>query len=141
MKKFIYLCAIMLLAFQTRTSAQGIHLSADSVTKLLCKKWEADYVLAQGKRINVPLSTSKIYLEFHKDGTFSAISGKPKVTEKGEWEYDVQNGTISMSVKGKDRRNIISLTKYHLAILPVEQVAVNDTSGTKLYFKVKPTTR
>jgi len=128
------------VAFQTRTYAQNIPLPADSVTKLLCKKWQVDYVLVQGKKTNMPSSTPKVYLQFYKDGTFSITSSKPKAFEKGEWEYDAQKGAIYMSVKGKDRKSIISLTKNHFVVLADDQVAIpTDSSGIEVYFKVKPT--
>jgi hypothetical protein len=141
MKKFMYICAITFLAFQTNTYAQNIHLPADSVTQLLCKKWQADYAFVQGKRVNMPPSTLKIYLEFHKDGTFSAIGGKPKTIEKGAWEYDAEKGAIFMTIQ-KDRKSIISLTKDQFAILADDQaVNLGDALRTMVYFKVKPTTR
>jgi len=141
MKKFIYVCAIALLVFQTRTYAQNIHLLADSVTKLLCKTWEVDYALVQGKKVNMPSSTPKIYIVFHKDGTCSAVGGKSKPSEKGRWEYDAQMGTIFMIVE-KERKSIISLTKTQFVVSADDQVAVpNDSLRIKVYFKVKPTTR
>jgi len=137
MKKFICLCAITLLAFQAHTYAQNIHLPADSVTKLLCKTWEVDYALVQGKKVTMPSSTPKIYLVFHKDGTCSAVGGKSKPGEKGRWEYDAQTGTISMIVE-KERKSIISLTKTQFVVSADDQDAVPDDSlRIKVYFKVK----
>ncbi|HVW12261.1 MAG TPA: hypothetical protein VHB54_00470, partial [Mucilaginibacter sp.] len=77
MKNFICACVITILAFQTIALAQSINLPADTVTKLLCKKWEIDYAVFQGQKIVMPSSTPKVYMEFYKDGTFSIIGGEP----------------------------------------------------------------
>ncbi len=142
MKKFIYVFVITLMAFQTRTSAQNMHLPADSVTTLLCKKWEIDYALIEGKKVDLPPSTPKAYIEFYKDATFSFTSNEPTFIEKGTWEYDTTKGTIFMIVEGKYRKEIISLTKYQFATYS-DDPASGPTNSSKIslkamvYFKIK----
>jgi len=137
MKNFIYICAIALMAFQTRTDAQNINLPADSVSRLLCKKWEMDYALASGKKVNTPAS-SLLYFEFYKDGTFSITGGKPKINAKGTWEYDSKKEMIFLSIAGKGIKTITSLTNDQFVVLADEQVpAQNDSLKAKIYFKVK----
>jgi len=137
MKNLICACAIALLAFQTRADAQNINLSADSVTKLLCKKWEMDYALASGKKVNTPAS-SLLYFEFSKDATFSITGGKPKINAKGTWEYDPKKGMIFLSIAGKGVKTITSLTNDQFVVLADEQVpAQNDSLKARIYFKVK----
>jgi hypothetical protein len=133
----------MFLAFQTPVYAQSPHLSADSITKLLCKKWELDYAIFQGNKIDYPSSKPKVYVEFYKEGTFLMSGDEPGGIEKGSWEYDAAKGTISMILtKEKDRKEILYLTKDQFAIFSddpardpnhPERVALK----AKVYFKVK----
>ncbi|MBS1532712.1 MAG: hypothetical protein JSU01_20585 [Bacteroidetes bacterium] len=141
MKNFICASVVIIMAFQTTAHAQNISLPADSVTKLLCKKWEMDYALVQGNRIDIPPSTPRAYVEFFKDGTFSMTMERSNNSEKGAWKYDSSNGKISMLI-GKDRKEIISLTKDQFAIFSDDPAsAPNDPQkvplNTKVYFKVK----
>lgn len=116
MKSFIYAFIITFLSFQTNAYAQDLKLSSDSVTKLLCKKWEVDYALFQGNKVDYPSSKPKAYMEFYKDGTFLMSGGEPGGVQKGTWEYDASKGTISILIEEKDRKEIMSLSKNQFAI-------------------------
>jgi hypothetical protein len=138
MKNFIYVCVITIFSFQTHTYAQNIHLPGDSVTKLLCKKWQVDYAFTEGKKLTIPPAAFEVSVEFYKDGTFSVAGGVPNAIEKGTWEYDAQKGTIFMIIVGKGRKNIISLTGDQFVIFADDAVPVpNDSLKIKVYFKVK----
>jgi hypothetical protein len=51
MKHLIYLSIIALICSSHPSFSQNINIPADSVTNLLCKKWEMDYVIANGMKI------------------------------------------------------------------------------------------
>jgi hypothetical protein len=142
MKIFMHLCALALLAFQIPANAQNIQQRADSVTTLLCKKWEIDYAMVEGKKVDIPPSTPKVYIEFYKDGTWSFTGDDSSLIEKGTWKYDASKGTIFMLMKGKDRKEIISLTKDQFATSADDPPSIPTDSSkialkAKVYFKVK----
>ncbi|MFI5161443.1 MAG: hypothetical protein ACHQHN_09205 [Sphingobacteriales bacterium] len=141
MKKFIYVCAALLLAFQLHTFAQDIHVPADSVAKLLCKKWELDYIIFQGNKIDYPSSKPKAYIEFFKDGTLLMSGGQPTDVQKGTWEYDASKKTASMLIGEKGRKEIMELTMNQFAIFSDDPASDPDHPNrvslkAKVYFKV-----
>jgi hypothetical protein len=142
MKNFIYTCVIAILTFYTGAFAQNVNLTPDSVTKLLCKKWELDYALFQSNKIDYPSLKPKVYVEFFKDGTFLMTGGEPGSVQKGTWEYDASKGTISILIEEKDRKEIMSLTKNQFALFSDDPTSDPNHPErvplkAKVYFKVK----
>ena len=90
MKKIFFACILTLLLSGTQSFGQTINLSADSITTLLCKKWEVDYAIMGNMKIGRMPGATEINFEFNKDKTFLMTSTDPTDKTKGTWAYDTK---------------------------------------------------
>ncbi len=140
MKKIICIVVITFLLSHTNSFAQTINLSADSISTLLCKKWEVNYAIMGGMKIGHPSDAAEINLEFNKDKTFLMTSNdsKEKNKEKGTWVYDTKKKTIKLFLNGKNNATIISLKEEELIMLmDTKEATPNDPMELKIVYKIK----
>jgi len=135
------LCFVIIIIFffsNTRSFGQGINLSMDSITTLLCKKWEVDYSILGDMKLGRGPGAPEINYEFKKDKTYLATSDDPKDNTKGTWSYDPKKKIIKLIQNGKSRMSIISLKEEELIMLAdTSEATPDDTMNIKLVFKIK----
>ena len=138
MKKFICIIFISFLLLSTNSFSQTINLSTDSITTLLCKKWEVDYAMMGNMKIGRIPGATEINYEFNKDKTFLLTSKDPKDKTKGTWAYDTKKKIIKLTVNGKSNTTIISLKEGELIILAdTKEATPDDPMEIKLVYKIK----
>jgi hypothetical protein len=138
MKKIICISFISFLLSSTKLFSQSIDLPADSVTTLLCKKWEVNYALIGNMKISsIPGATEIIY-EFNKDKTFLMTSNDAKDKTKGDWSYDEERKIIKLNINGKNSTSIISLKEGEFVMLAdTKEATPDDPMAIKLVYKIK----
>lgn len=77
MKKIVFAGIFVSLLSGTQSFGQTINLSTDSITTLLCKKWEVDYSIMGDMKIGRMPGATEINFEFNKDKTFFLTSNDP----------------------------------------------------------------
>jgi hypothetical protein len=138
MKKFICISLISFLLLSTNSFSQTINLSADSISTLLCKKWEVDYAMMGNMKIGRIPGATEINYEFNKDKTFLMTSNDPKDTKKGTWAYDTKKKIIKLTVNGKSNTSIISLKEGEFIILAdTKEATPDDPMEIKVVYKIK----
>jgi hypothetical protein len=138
MKKAIYLISIVFLLQGIKSNGQSINLSMDSITTLLCKKWEVDYAIMGNEKIGRGPGAPEINYEFKKDKTYLATTNDPKDNIKGTWSYDAKKKIIKLIEKGKTNMSIISLKQGELVMLAdLSDVTPDDPMAIKLVYKIK----
>lgn len=136
MKKIIFIGLLTLLS-NTHSFSQSIDLPADSITTLLCKKWEVDYAMMGNMKIGRIPSATEINYEFNKDKTFLMTSNDPKEKTKGTWAYDAKKKIIRLTINGKSKTSIISLKEGQFIMLAdTKEATPEDPMGIKLVYKI-----
>ncbi|MBI1782221.1 MAG: hypothetical protein HYR66_12785 [Sphingobacteriales bacterium] len=138
MKKIICLCIIALIASNSSIFGQNINISEDSITTLLCKKWEINYVIMGGMKIERIPGATEINYEFNKDKTFLMTSDDPKDKTKGTWSFDPKKKIIRLTINGNSKMKIISIKEGELIMLAdTKEATPGDPMEIKLYYKIK----
>lgn len=138
MKKISLIVIITLLFSNTKSLGQTINLSADSITTVLCKKWQVDYAIMGGMKIGRIPGATEINYEFNKDKTFLMTSNDPKDKTKGTWAYDTKKKIIKLIINGKSNTSIISLKEGELMMLAdTKEATPDDPMEIKLVYKIK----
>ncbi|MNE09693.1 hypothetical protein D3C80_1023790 [compost metagenome] len=106
-KKRIILSLVGLFLSIAASFSQSIDLPTDTVTALLCSKWEVNYALIGGMKIGRMPGATEIKYEFNKDGTILLTSTNPNKKAKGTWVYDSKKGNKAHDKWAKQ-------LKYHL---------------------------
>ena len=138
MKKTICFVIIIFLFSNIKSIGQSINLSIDSITTLLCKKWEVDYSILGDMKLGKAPGAPEINYEFKKDKTYLVTSDDPKDNTKGTWTHDSKKKLIKLIQNGKSRMSVISLKEDELIMLADTSEAIPDDSmNIKLVFKIK----
>src|SRR5690606_8445841 len=138
MKKIIFIGLLTLLLSNTNSFSQTIDLPADSITTLLCKKWEVDYAMMGNMKIGRIPGATEINYEFNKDNTFLMTSNDPKDKTKGTWAYDTKKKTIKLTINGKSNTRIISSKEGEFIMLAdTKEATPDDPMKIKLVYKIK----
>jgi hypothetical protein len=137
MKKFTCLSIIALILSTNSAFSQNINIPADSVTNLLCKKWEMDYAMMGGMKIGkMPGATESNY-EFKKDKTFILTSNNNSPAGKGTWSYDQSKKLIRLTINGKSNVSIISLKADQLELLAdTKDATPDDPMPINIFYKL-----
>ena len=117
-------------------SAQTVDVPADSLKKMLCKKWEVSYVLADGvKIVKSPGVPGRIF-DFKPDNSFVFIQEEGADSFYGKWIYDPKKKWVQLLIDGKTNGLIIS-------VLPEEMIMVDEKKknapsiNMEMVYKVK----
>lgn len=138
MKKFIVAGIITLFLSGTKSFSQTINLPADSMTTLLCKKWEVDYALMGDMKIRRIPGATEINYEFNKDKTFVITSNDPNDKTKGTWAYDTKKKIIKLTINGRSNVSIISLKEGEFMMLAdTKEATPDDPMEIKVVYKIK----
>ncbi len=138
MKKTICIVVITFLLSHTKSFAQTINLSADSISTFLCKKWEVNYAIMGGMKITQIPGSPEISYEFNRDNTFLMTSNDPKEKDKGTWVYDTKKKTIKLSINGNNNTIIVSLKEGELIMLvDTKEATPDDPMELKIVYKIK----
>ena len=138
MKKFICIIFISFLLLSTNSFSQTINLSTDSITTLLCKKWEVDYAMMGNMKIGRIPDATEINFEFYKDKSLLLTSNDSKVKTKGTWAYDTKKKIIKLTVNGNSNSNVISLKEGELIMLvDTKEATPDDPMDIKMVYKIK----
>ncbi len=130
--------ALIGILSQTNLYAQQVNVQPDSLKKILCKKWEINYVLMGAARIGRMPGASNLIYEFKPDNTFIFIQGEPKDNVKGKWDFDPEKKLIRLLAKGKSNTTIISLIPEELIIsADMKNTTPSDAEDMKMVFKIK----
>jgi len=139
MKKAFLIVIVAFLFSNSQSFSQTIDLSADSIAVLLCKKWEADYVLMGNMKITPKPGAAQINYQFNKDKTFLLTISKKKETTNGTWVFDSKKKIIKLTVNGKPNSSIISLKEKEMIMLvDTKEATPDDPMQLKAVYKVKP---
>ncbi len=137
MKRLFIITIVALIFSGAKSFSQTISLPADSISTLLCKKWEVDYAMMGGMKIGKLPGAPEMNYEFSKDKTFMMTSNDPKDKKKGTWFYDSKKKLIKLTVDGKVTTTIISLKDEELIMLvDTKEVTPDDPSAIQLVYKV-----
>jgi len=137
MKKSIILTLVTFFFSFTTSFCQNIDLPVDTVTTLLCDKWEVDYALVGGMKIARMPSAPEINYEFKKDKTFIITGSDPNNKAKGTWNYDSKKKIIRLTTNEQSNSSIISLKKGELIILLDKDKSMPaDMGDTKIVYKI-----
>jgi Lipocalin-like domain (DUF4923) len=135
MKPLICISIIVLICSSHTSFSQSITIPADSVTNLLCKKWEMDYVIANGMKISKMPGATEMNYEFNKDKTF-VLTGNGSTQGKGTWSYDQSKKLIKLTLNGRSNTNIISLTNDQFEMLLDTKAATpDDPTPIQMFYK------
>ena len=138
MKKIFFAGILALLLSGTQSFGQTINLSADSITTLLCKKWEVDYAIMGDIKIGRMPGAGEINYEFKKDKTFIMTTNDPTDKTKGTWAYDTKKKVIKLTIDGRSKASVISLKNEELIILvDTKDVTPDDPTDIKVIYKIK----
>jgi hypothetical protein len=142
MKHLICISIIALICSSHTSFSQSINIPADSVTNLLCKKWEMDYVIANGMKIGRMPGAAEMNYEFNKDKTFvlTGNSSGNSTKTKGTWSYDPSKKLIKLTLNGRSNISIISLTNDQFEML-VDTKAATPDDPTPIQMFYKPSTK
>jgi hypothetical protein len=137
MKKFIF-AGIITLFSSINSFGQTIDLSVDSITTLLCKKWEVDYAMMGDMKIGRMPGATEINYEFYKDKTFVMTSNDPKDKTKGTWAYDPKKKIIKLTINGRSNASIISLKEGEfIELADTKDATPDDPMEIKVVYKIK----
>lgn len=138
MKKIICFCIIALITSNLPIFGQSINISEDSITTLLCKKWEVDYVIMGEMKIGRMPGATEINYEFNKNKTFLMTSDDPKDKTKGTWSYDSKKKLIKLTANGKSNTSIISLKENEFIMLTdTKEATPDDPMELKIVYKIR----
>jgi hypothetical protein len=135
MKKTLIITTLLLLFANVKSFAQTINLSPDSVTTLLCKKWEVTHVVLDGKKMEKPSDMGNVTYQFNKDKTLSLIDEHEII--KGIWQYDLKQKSIKLLLHKELNSVVVSLTKTELVILAAPENATPSSEKLMLICRVK----
>ena len=137
MKQFTCIFVIVLICSTNTLFSQTINLPVDSVTNLLCKKWQMDYAMMGGMKIGkMPGATESNY-EFKKDKTFILTSNNNSPAGKGTWSYDQSKKLIKLTINGKSNVSIISLKADQLELLAdTKDATPDDPMPINIFYKL-----
>ncbi|MEO6962128.1 MAG: hypothetical protein ABIY90_09180 [Puia sp.] len=117
-------------------SGQKVDVPADSLKKMLCKKWEVNYVLADGvKIVKSPGAPARIF-DFKPDNSFVFIQEEGAASFYGKWIYNPKRKWVQLVIDGKTNGLIIS-------VLPEEMIMVDEKKknapsiNMEMVYKVK----
>jgi hypothetical protein len=90
-------------------------LTEPQVKSMLCHKWKLSYLEGKGKKMNVPESAPKLYLEFVSNGTLNETDGKKNY--HGKWVYNTATNIITTDDQdGKEEYTLITVTNELLVL-------------------------
>ncbi len=137
MKQFTCIFVAALICSTNTSFSQNINLPVDSVTNLLCKKWQMDYAMMGGMKIGkMPGATESNY-EFKKDKTFILTSNNNSPAGKGTWSYDQSKKLIKLTINGKSNVSIISLKADQLELLAdTKDATPDDPMSINIFYKL-----
>jgi hypothetical protein len=137
MKKFVSFSVLLCFMSSIRCLAQEINLPADSITTLLCKKFEVSYMLVGDAKVE-PMPAAKMDFEFRKDKTFSITKSGDKSQTQGNWEYDKAKKMIKLVVNGVNRMKVIDLRVDRLTLkIDTKEATPDDPMEMTMVCKVK----
>ena len=111
--------------------------SIDSVTSLLFKKWEVDYIV-EGGRIDRAPETPGINLEFKKDKTVIITSTGESNAIKGTWNFEPKKKLIRLSVSGDKSMTVVSLKETEMTIvIDMKEAMPSDPTPLRMVCKPK----
>lgn len=135
MKKLICSSIVVLIVCHS-LSAQDIKLPSDSISILLCKKWEVNYAIMDGMKIGRMPGAPEINYEFKKDKTFILSGNNDKEKKKGNWSYDPQKKLVKLIVEGRNISNVVSLKEQEL-VMVADPKTKGDPEPIQLVYKIK----
>ncbi|MBS1667752.1 MAG: hypothetical protein JST58_10275 [Bacteroidetes bacterium] len=138
MKNTITLCIIGLLFSSNFLFGQTKSSHEDSLSNLLCKKWEVDYMLLGTKKITSLPNAEEINYVFNKDRSLVMMGRDSRGRTKGKWSYDRRKKIIKLTIKGKTNTVVASLNENELVLLADSSNASDkDLPEIKFVYKIK----
>ena len=140
MKTIFTLCFITLVIANNQTIAQSKSKShtEDSLTNLICKKWEVDYLMLGDIKMSMLPNAEEINYQFNKDKTLSMSGRDSRGLTKGMWCYDKKKKTIRLTIKGKSNTTILSVNDKELVLLADTKGASDkNLPEVKLVYKLR----
>lgn len=139
MRFISFLFSAVFLISINNLHAQNVNMSADSVTKILCRLWKLNYIfMPDGQQISPPPGMS-FEFGFKSDHTFTTTQHSPgekeDTSEKHTWNFDPKKKSIEMKLNGENISEIISLTDDELTVIihvKNSKTAPQDMDGTKM---------
>ena len=106
MTKKIILILFLAILYKM-ANGQSINLTTDSLSKLLCRKWQTKYATVNGMNIGKGLNSTNMTYTFNEDKTFFIETSG--TINKGIWEYDKKAKKIKLYRLNVNRMNIIAI--------------------------------
>lgn len=139
MKIFSFLLPAVLVTSVNSLQAQHVDMSADSVTKILCRQWKLSYVLMPDGQQIAPFPGMSFDFGFNADHTFTSthnhLTEKEDPSEKHTWSLDEKKKKIVLRVNGESNSEIIALKADELTVIihvKDSKTAPQDIEGTKM---------
>ncbi len=139
MKLRSLLLPIALIISINTLHAQHVNMSADSVTKILCRQWKLNILsMPDGQQMSPPPGMD-LEFGFKSDHTYTITPANPgekkDPSEKHTWNFDPKKKSIELKLNGEIESEIISLSDDELTVIihvKNNKAAPQDIEGTKM---------
>ncbi|MDP4130071.1 MAG: hypothetical protein Q8939_07905 [Bacteroidota bacterium] len=125
------------ILIQSNLCAQKLNGSVDDIKKMLCKKWQIEYMLSGGVKIEKGSDVPDLIYEFKPDNSFVFTQGDPQNNVYGSWIYNQQKKSILLQAKGKPAIRVISLIPEELILMTDKKKQGAHKQNIKMVFRVK----
>ena len=123
---------LIILLLSSAVYSQNV-TKKETINKLLCKTWIADYALLNGLKVEKMGQMKSLDYTFKSDNTYLANG-----TISGKWQYNAKKKSIELLVNGILKSTITSLqSKKLVMILNADKSAPKEVTKLEIYFKPK----
>jgi hypothetical protein len=139
MKKNLFLLLLILSTFaKNELFAQNVNIGGDELTAALCHKWEGEYALMGGMKIDKAPGATDIIFEFKKDNSLIVSSAMNKQKAQGKWKFDPAKKQILLTVNGASRGNIVALKDKEFTLMAdMKGATPDDPAPLQVVFRIK----
>lgn len=125
MKKIFFATCLVSLLAVTATKAQQPPETEAALKKVICRKWQFQYVEMQGQKMDLP-PDMKGYFQFYENNIFEETTEGKK--ERGNWKYFSAEKSIGcLREDGWLKLKIVSVTAKKLILnMEVEKGAISN---------------
>lgn len=112
--------------------AQNITQNKETIVKVLCKTWGANYAMMNGLKVEKMGQMKTLEYSFKADGTYLANK-----TATGNWKFNAQKKQIELYLDGILKSTITSLQSKKMVMVLATDKAAPKGSKFEIYFKLK----
>ena len=119
--------------------SQNINLTTGQVEALLCKTWQFDFLLTEGKQtLQRDLPHGRTYDYCFKDDFTLTVLSKDNIINKGSWCFDPQKSWIEIQISGDNTLRIIELENRRMIMCTKDGLSKDPKKLPSNYFQFSP---